>query len=138
MSGTQPKFIEVEKDFARFVRSFRGGTIVRDLIPDTPCMELNADYWFSGDDIVAELKCLHTDVSDQEQLNRRFLSVCQRHGYSAEHACVSHFAKFRCRVTSRGPSFASLWIMFARRYERQAVKFTRQGGNSGERTLWVW
>jgi hypothetical protein len=58
MSGAEPKFIEVEKDFARFVRTFRGGAVVRDLIPDAPHMEPNADYYFSNDDIVAELKCL--------------------------------------------------------------------------------
>jgi hypothetical protein len=86
MSGAKPKFIEVEKDFARFVKSFRGGTIVRDLIPDAPIMEANADYYFSNDDIVAELKCLNTDVGDKERLNKRFWSVCQRLGYSAEHA----------------------------------------------------
>jgi hypothetical protein len=86
MSEAKPRFIEVEKDFARFVKSFRGGTIVRDLIPDAPVMEANADYYFSNDDIVAELKCLQTDVDDREQLNKRFWSVCQRFGYSAEHA----------------------------------------------------
>jgi hypothetical protein len=86
MSGTEPKFIEMETDFARFVKTCRGGAIVRDLIPDAPHMELNADYYFSNDDVIAELKCLHTDPSDQDQLNRRFLSVCQRLGYSAEQA----------------------------------------------------
>ncbi|MCF2523229.1 hypothetical protein [Bradyrhizobium sp. G127] len=86
MSGAEPKFIEMEAEFARFVRTFRGGTVVRDLIPDAPHMALNADYYFSSDDVIAELKCLYTDPSDQEQLNKRFLSVCQRLGYSAEQA----------------------------------------------------
>lgn len=81
-----PKFIAVEKEFSRFVRIFRGGTIVRDLIPDAPRMELNADYYFSNDDIIAELKCLHADVGDRDQLNKRFLSACERLGYSAQHA----------------------------------------------------
>ncbi len=86
MSGAEPKFIEMETDFARFVRTFRGGTVVRDLIPDAPHMALNADYYFSSDDVVAELKCLYTDPSDREHLNKRFLAVCQRLGYSAEQA----------------------------------------------------
>lgn len=84
MSDTDPKFIDVEKEFACFVRTFRGGTIVRDLIPDAPSMDPNADYYFSVDDIIAELKCLHADVG--EQLNERFLSACRRLGYSAEQA----------------------------------------------------
>ncbi len=82
----EPQFVEIEDEFGRFVRTFRGGTIVRDLIPDAPQMPLNADYLFSDDNIVAELKCLHKDVSDREQLSRRFLSVCQRLGYPTEHA----------------------------------------------------
>jgi hypothetical protein len=86
MSGPEPKFIEMEADFARFVRTFRRGVVVRDLIPDAPQMEPNADYYFAGDDVVAELKCLHTDPGSQDHLNKRFLSVCERLGYSAEQA----------------------------------------------------
>jgi hypothetical protein len=49
-------------------------------------MEPNADYYFSNDKVIAELKCLHTDPSNQNDLNRRLLSVCKRLGYSAEQA----------------------------------------------------
>lgn len=86
MVTSEPKIIMMERDFSQFVRSFRGGTIVRDLIPDAPLMEPNADYYFAYDNVVAELKCLCTDVSDQEKLNKRFLSACRRLGYSAEQA----------------------------------------------------
>src|SRR6185437_1393476 len=86
MPGAAPKFIETETEFARFVRTFRSGTVVRDLIPDAPHMALNADYYFSSDDVIAELKCLYTDPSDRAHLDKRFLSVCQRLGDSAEQA----------------------------------------------------
>lgn len=59
---------------------------MRDLIPDVPLMDPNADYYFSSDDVVAELKCLRTDVSNQDRLNERFLTICERLGYSAEQA----------------------------------------------------
>jgi hypothetical protein len=93
MSITEPKLVEVERHFAQFVRTVRGGTIVRDIIPDAPSMEPNADYYFADDNIIAELKCLHTEVDDRDQLNKRFLSVCQRLGYSAEHALSIAFRK---------------------------------------------
>jgi len=86
MLESGPKFIKVEETVAQLVRSFRNGVVVRDLIPDAPHMELNADYYFPNDSIVAELKCLHADVEDQETVNRRFLSVCKRLGYSPEYA----------------------------------------------------
>lgn len=87
-SGSGPRFLEIEEAFARFVRTQRGGTIVRDLIPDAPLMEPNADYYFAEEDVVAELKCLRTDPDDREQLGRRFLAVCERLGYSAEQALL--------------------------------------------------
>jgi hypothetical protein len=86
MAGTEPKFIDMETDFTRFIRTFRGGVLVRELIPDAPLMEPNADYYFSSDDVIAELKCLQKDPADQELLNKRFLSVCEGLGYSAEQA----------------------------------------------------
>lgn len=86
MATSGPRIIATERDFSQFVKSFRGGTIVRDLIPDAPFMEPNADYYFTQDNVVAELKCLCTDVRDQNTLNRRFLSACERLGYSAEQA----------------------------------------------------
>ena len=86
MSSTETAFVETETNFGRFVRTFRGGVIVRDLIPDAPQMDPNADYYFPDDNTIVELKCLHTDPSNNDDLNRRFWSVCARLGYSTEQA----------------------------------------------------
>ncbi|OJU33054.1 MAG: hypothetical protein BGN94_06525 [Rhizobiales bacterium 68-8] len=56
--------IDIEAEFARFVPTFRGGKLVRELIPDQPAMALNADFYFAGDRVIAELKRMETDSRD--------------------------------------------------------------------------
>lgn len=60
----RPTLIDIEAEFTKFVSTFRGGQIVRDLIPDQPDMVLNADFYFPDDRVVVELKCMETDSRD--------------------------------------------------------------------------
>lgn len=76
------RFIEIENDLPNFIKSFRGGVVVRDLIPDSPNMQANADYYFENDGVIAELKCLRTDPSNERLLFERLVSVCKKLGYS--------------------------------------------------------
>lgn len=91
--GSKPRFVEIEEDFARFVQTYRGGTIVRNLIPDAPQMEPNADYYFSNDDVIAELKCLRTDSGDREQLSRLFWPPASALATPPSRRCGSRFVR---------------------------------------------
>jgi len=79
-----PKFLDVESEIATLIEGFRGGRIVRDLIPDAPSMPLNADYYFPNDNIIAELKCLNVEINDPKKLADRLFSVCEGLGYAPQ------------------------------------------------------
>jgi hypothetical protein len=62
-----PRHIDIEPAFNDFVPTFRGGQLIRDLMPNPRKMPLNADYLFAGNNVIAELKCLEknpTEASD--------------------------------------------------------------------------
>lgn len=58
--------IDVEAAFTDFVRRF-GGQIVSDLVGPSPD-HLNADYYFSDQRIVAELKCLEDNKREDQNI----------------------------------------------------------------------
>ena len=60
-SEWRPTLIDIEAEFTTFVPTFRGGKIVRDLIPDQSAMPLNADFYFPDDNVVVELKRMEAD-----------------------------------------------------------------------------
>lgn len=70
----RPTIIDVEAEFTRFVPTFRNGQIIRDPMPDQPTMTLNADFCFSEDRVIVELKCMETDSRSgySERLSRAF------------------------------------------------------------------
>jgi hypothetical protein len=77
-----PRNANTEKLFEALVPKFRGGRIVRELIPDTPDMRPNADYYFPNDNVIAELKCLEVELDSAERLHDRLVSACKQLGYS--------------------------------------------------------
>ena len=58
-----PPRVPIEMEMNRFVRSF-GGQLVVDAVGSASPPFANADYWFERDNIVAELKCLSDDKTD--------------------------------------------------------------------------
>lgn len=77
-----PKRIDVEATFSAFVRTFRNGRIVRELMPDAPTMTLNADYFFPDAGVVMELKTLEADASSSDARSRRLVAAYRAAGYS--------------------------------------------------------
>ncbi len=59
-----PQSVAIEDTFTGFVREF-GGTVVTDLLGRSP-NHPNADYFFPQQGVVAELKCLEDDKSEDE------------------------------------------------------------------------
>lgn len=81
-AGWRPSLIDVEREFTTFIREFRGGRLVRDLVPDAPRMELNADFIFPEEKIIAELKIMESDPSDANLYSERLVSAFRHFGYS--------------------------------------------------------
>lgn len=65
--GELPPRIPVEIEMNRFVREF-GGQLVLDVVGPNPSFA-NADYWFDRENVVAELKCLSEDKSQDPRLH---------------------------------------------------------------------
>lgn len=65
----QQKIVDVESAFAAFVRSY-GGEVVEDLVGASPDFS-NADYLFRANGVVAELKRLVADKSEDENIQRK-------------------------------------------------------------------
>lgn len=80
--GWQPSIIDVEREFDTFVPTYKDGVLVRSLVPDSPLMEYNADYYFASDDVVAELKCLESDSSDHGLVAQRTVRAFAKFGYT--------------------------------------------------------
>src|SRR5690606_15362832 len=78
----QPKPIDIEAEFTKFVPTFRSGRIVRDLLPNQPAMVLNADYFFPDDGIVVELKTMEKDSSEPMLFAERLVRSYQHLGYT--------------------------------------------------------
>jgi hypothetical protein len=55
-----PPHLHIEASFNEFVKQF-GGELVSGLLPPSPSFD-NADYLFRKDNVIAELKCLETDI----------------------------------------------------------------------------
>jgi hypothetical protein len=87
-----PKHIDIEPSFNEFVLAFRGGRLIRDLMPDASKMPLNADYLFPNDNIIAELKCLEKNPVDGPDWQSRVVRAFQSTGYSFDDLmeCVDH------------------------------------------------
>lgn len=56
----RPGPIDIEKEFCALVRA-NGGVVIRDTMPDTADMPLNADFYFPTENVVVELKSLEKD-----------------------------------------------------------------------------
>lgn len=67
MGELPPPRIPVETEMNRFVREF-GGQLVLDVVGPNPSFA-NADYWFARENVVAELKCLSEDKSQDPRLH---------------------------------------------------------------------
>jgi hypothetical protein len=71
MSAQAPKLpprVPLEPEMDKFVRNF-GGQLVLDALGTRSPPFANADYWFERDNVVAELKCLSEDKSDDVQIS---------------------------------------------------------------------
>jgi hypothetical protein len=72
--------VDVENTFTAFVRAY-GGEVVRDLVGASPAF-LNADYLFRKHGVVAELKCLTEDKSEdarmRTKINAKFIEWMNR------------------------------------------------------------
>ena len=75
-----PVLINTEEAFSSFVQSFRGGRLIRDIMPDAITMPLNADYFFEDDNVIAELKCLNDDPTKVEVLAERLIGAYRQCG----------------------------------------------------------
>jgi hypothetical protein len=64
-----PPHINIEESFNEFVEEF-GGELVSELLPKNPPFK-NADYFFQGRSIVAELKCLEKDTFQDRRYRRK-------------------------------------------------------------------
>lgn len=71
-----PPKVEIEPEMNRFVRSF-GGQVVADLVGPSPDF-LNADYFFPEENVIAELKCVTEDKSDDENLREKLQQIFDR------------------------------------------------------------
>ena len=67
-----PQQIDVEKAFADFVRGF-GGEVVEDIVGASPDFR-NADYLFRSNRVVAELKRVVEDKSEDDKASKKFSS----------------------------------------------------------------
>lgn len=71
--------VDVEKEFATCVRSL-GGSVLGDQLV-SPSFS-NADYWFPGDLVIGELKCLSEDFAEKgdfkQRLSELYVSWLQR------------------------------------------------------------
>jgi hypothetical protein len=80
-----PKRIDIEPTFDGFVPSFRNGQLIRDLMPDTGKMPLNADYLFADDNVIAELKCLEKNPMEAADWPPRLAKAFRSTGHSFSH-----------------------------------------------------
>ena len=77
-----PTFIDIEREFTRFIGGYRGGKPVSEVTTDIPKGVLNADFYFESDDVIAELKCLVGDATDPEKKVNRLVSSAIHFGYT--------------------------------------------------------
>ncbi|GER13001.1 hypothetical protein [Variovorax boronicumulans] len=68
-----PISLAIEENFNEFVRRF-GGTVVSDVLGPSP-NHPNADYYFPQHSVVAELKCLEDDKSEDELLQAKIQTL---------------------------------------------------------------
>jgi hypothetical protein len=61
--------VDVEATFTNFIRAF-GGVVVADLLGPSPTHP-NADFYFPSETIIAELKCLTDDKSEDQNLQAK-------------------------------------------------------------------
>jgi hypothetical protein len=78
----RPHAIEVEPTFDRFIRTFRNGVRVCDVLPVAEQMPMNADYFFPDDKVIAELKSLETDGGDPAGYAKRVAESFRHFGYT--------------------------------------------------------
>jgi len=69
-----PHPINVKETFDKFVQEF-GGELVRNLLPKNKDIPLNADYLFSKESIIAELKCLEKNDYGSKELEKKFNTI---------------------------------------------------------------
>jgi hypothetical protein len=81
-SGWSPTFINIEKEFTKFVKGYRGGKLVSEVTRGNPASVLNADFFFEADNVVAELKCLVADAADSVKKVSRLVSSAIHFGYT--------------------------------------------------------
>jgi hypothetical protein len=75
-SRPPPLRIDIEKEMTRFVREF-GGEVVSDIFGPSPPFA-NADYAFRAANVIAELKCLTEDKSEDRELHDAMDAVINR------------------------------------------------------------
>jgi hypothetical protein len=86
MSATEqawePRFIDIEARLTDFASTFRGGSTISALIKDIPDGVLNADFYFSTDNVIAELKCLEADATEPMTYAQRVVACYRHFGYT--------------------------------------------------------
>ena len=77
-----PIHFDIEPTFNEFVRTFRSGKAVRELLTNPSNLPLNADYLFPEDKIIAELKCLEKNPIELLDWGLRVSRAFRAAGYT--------------------------------------------------------
>jgi hypothetical protein len=81
-TGWSPTHVDIEPAFNAFVRSFRNGQLISELMNDPSHMPQNADYLFPDDNVIAELKCLEKNPTEASDWPPRLLKAFNSTGHS--------------------------------------------------------
>lgn len=119
-----PPRIPVEIEMNRFVRKF-GGKTVSDVIATNNPTFANADYIFEKENIIAELKCLTEDKSNDSKQKARISALFERYVRSGR---MPYFAGLRVIQSKDCPTDLQkeLYRIFARPIRRQLDKANQQ------------
>jgi hypothetical protein len=78
----EPKHVDIEPAFNEFVPTFRSGQLIHDLMSNHRDMPLNADYPFSPDNVIAELKCLEKNPMEASDWPPRLAKAFRTTGHN--------------------------------------------------------
>jgi hypothetical protein len=115
-----PKHIDIELTFDAFVPSFRNGQLIRAVMSDTGKTPPNADYVFSADNIIAELKCLEKNPTESADWPPRLAKAFGSTGHSFSDLMGYLVRGAPMPVTVRAKLFH--WM-------RDAIRTVIKGGN---------
>ena len=120
-----PPRIDIEREMDRVVRAC-GGQVISDLVGASPPFA-NADYLFERENIIAELKCLSTDKTDDAKVKAAVQKLFDRYVKLGRIPPLPRYGRFRIQSQTFPIEFQKeLYRIHARPIKRRFRKANQQ------------